>query len=265
MSLAPDRSPRPRPSPPGGLLRLLLAFVLFGGLGLLVLVGPALFGLKGAGALSRFMGAGVQGPLAPALAVLGFTGLAFIGAPQFVLIGVAVLAFGPGPGFVYSWIGTLTSSLVGFLLGRRFGARLLADHGGARVRRFLELVGRNGFLASLLVRLAPSAPFIVVNMAAGMTPMRLVSFLAGTALGIIPKIAVTAFAGRALAGGSPWRWGLLGLAVLAWAVLGLGARSLFKSKENQAAPGPGLLQGRAGAEFAAAGPRGPKKPGMTQL
>ena len=40
------------------------------------------------------------------------------------------------------------------------------------------MVGRNGFLASLIVRLVPSAPFIVVNMAAGVTPMRLRDFAA---------------------------------------------------------------------------------------
>ena len=48
-------------------------------------------------------------------------------------------------------------------------------------------------------QLRVSAPFIVVNMAAGVTPMRVLDFVAGTALGIVPKIALTAFAGNSIA------------------------------------------------------------------
>ena len=66
----------------------------------------------------------------------------------------------------------------------------------------MKLIGKNGFMASLIVRLVPSAPFIVVNMAAGVTPMKVRDFVAGTAIGIIPKIALTAFAG-----GDPWGGG----------------------------------------------------------
>jgi uncharacterized membrane protein YdjX (TVP38/TMEM64 family) len=92
----------------------------------------------------------------------------------------------------------------------------------------MALIGRNGFLASLLVRLVPSAPFIVVNMAAGVTPMRTIDFAAGTALGIIPKIALTAFAGgaafRALTGGGAGHILLLVIAGAAWIGMGLLAR-----------------------------------------
>jgi uncharacterized membrane protein YdjX (TVP38/TMEM64 family) len=92
----------------------------------------------------------------------------------------------------------------------------------------MTLIGRNGFLASLLVRLVPSAPFIVVNMAAGVTPMRTLDFAGGTALGIIPKIALTAFAGgaafRALTGGGIGHVALLVLAGATWIGMGLLAR-----------------------------------------
>ena len=62
----------------------------------------------------------------------------------------------------------------------------------------MRMIGKNGFMASLIVRLVPSAPFIVVNMAAGVTPMKLRDFAAGTAIGIVPKIALTAFAGNSI-------------------------------------------------------------------
>jgi uncharacterized membrane protein YdjX (TVP38/TMEM64 family) len=213
-----------------------ISFLLFGGVGFVFVLGAPLLGLNGAANVERWMGAGAAGPWAPLLAIAGFTALAFLGAPQIVLIAAAVVAFGPWLGFGYSWLGTMVSSLVGFWLGRRFGARLLADYGGKGVKQFTDLVGRNGFLASLIVRLVPSAPFIIVNMAAGVTPMRIVAFAAGTGIGIIPKIALTAFAGHAVvnmvsghARGSSWL-SLIGVAAL-WLGIGLVARWWLKRRE----------------------------------
>ncbi|MDZ4054395.1 MAG: VTT domain-containing protein, partial [Phenylobacterium sp.] len=113
--------------------------------------------------------------------------------------------------------------------------RLLRDIPGDGVKGFMRLIGRNGFTASLIVRLVPSAPFIVVNMAAGVTPMRVIQFAAGTAIGIIPKIALTAFAGnsivQAMKGGSSKHivW-LVAVAAL-WIAIGWFARRWLKSRE----------------------------------
>jgi len=104
------------------------------------------------------------------------------------------------------------------------------------MQRFMDLVGRNGFLASLIVRLVPSAPFIVVNMAAGVTPMRVRHFVAGTAIGIIPKIALTAFAGASIVQvlkgeGGRHVVGLVAIVVI-WIVIGWFARNWLKSRED---------------------------------
>lgn len=177
---------------------LLVSFVLFGGVGIVFVFGARVLGFDGEATVEHWLGA-ASGAWSLPVAVVAFAALAFIGVPQFVLIAAAVVAFGPWLGFAYSWIGTLVSALIGFALGRSAGERALRRFSGDGVRRFLALVGRNGFLASFIVRLAPSAPFIVVNMAAGVTPMRVADFIAGTALGIIPKIALTCFAGNSIA------------------------------------------------------------------
>jgi uncharacterized membrane protein YdjX (TVP38/TMEM64 family) len=215
-----------------------VSFVLFGGVGVVFLFGAQMLGLNGEVAVEHWLGA-AHGPWALPVAVGAFAALAFVGVPQFVLIAAAVVAFGPWTGFAYSWIGTLVSSLVGFWLGRTFGGRLLRDLAGDGVAKFMRLIGKNGFLASLIVRLVPSAPFIVVNMAAGVTPMKLRDFAAGTALGIIPKIALTAFAGnsivQALKGGGQRHIVMLVVAVAVWIVCGLAARAWLKSREATAA------------------------------
>jgi uncharacterized membrane protein YdjX (TVP38/TMEM64 family) len=190
---------------------LAISFVLFGGVGIVFLFGAQVLGFNGEATVERWLGS-ASGPWALPAAVGAFAGLAFLGVPQFVLIAAAVVAFGAWDGFAYSWIGTMVSAIVGFYLGRFAGARALQTLSGESMQRFMDMVGRNGFLASLIVRLVPSAPFIVVNMAAGVTPMRVSQFLAGTAIGIIPKIAVTAFAGSSIVkalkgeGGGPLVW-----------------------------------------------------------
>jgi uncharacterized membrane protein YdjX (TVP38/TMEM64 family) len=217
---------------------LAVSFVLFGGVGLVFLFGSQVLGFDGEATVEQWLGA-ASGPWSLPVAVAAFAILAFVGVPQFMLIAAAVVAFGPWAGLAYSWIGTMVSSLVGFYLGRAAGARVLEQFSGESVRRFMRLVGKNGFFASLIVRLVPSAPFIVVNMAAGVTPMRARDFIAGTALGIVPKIVLTAFAGtsiiRVLRGefGRDVVW--LVLIAAAWIAVGWVARLWLRAREKEAA------------------------------
>jgi uncharacterized membrane protein YdjX (TVP38/TMEM64 family) len=217
--MAPD--PVPNPSPALGARRAILAFVLFGGLGLIFFLGLPALGVSGPEEARRWL-ALARGPWELPIVIAAFAALAFVGVPQVALIAAAVLAFGPEKGFAYSWAGTMVSALVGFVLGRGFGARLI--HDWAAARRFAELVGRNGFMASLVVRLVPFAPFVLVNMAGGLTSMSWLSFTLGTGLGILPKIAAIAFAGRSIMAGGLWAWIWLAAAAAVWLAAGLLAR-----------------------------------------
>ena len=216
---------------------LVVSFVLFGGVGLVFIFGAPLLGLDEAETVQQWLHA-ASGPLALPIAVLAFAALAFVGVPQIMLIAAAVVAFGPTNGCLYSWIGTMVSSLVGFYLGRAAGAKALERFSGEGLRRFMALIGRNGLFASFIVRLVPSAPFIVVNMAAGVTPMRLTHFVLGTAVGIVPKIVLTAFAGNSIVRMMKGEIGrdALWLAVIAaaWVAIGLGARAWLKRREGEA-------------------------------
>ena len=94
-----------------------------------------------------------------------------------------------------------------------WGAMACCAEGEGALAQFMALVVRNGFLASLVVRLVPFAPFVVVNMAAGVTPIGALDFAAGTAIGILPKIVLTSLAGTrsaaplpAAPGASPSAW-----------------------------------------------------------
>jgi uncharacterized membrane protein YdjX (TVP38/TMEM64 family) len=220
----PDPKPRTR-----DWRALALAFFGFGGVGLLLLGGARVFGLNGADVQAWLTGF-ADSPWGLAAAIGVFAALAFVGAPQFVLIAAVVAAFGPWRGAAYSWAGTMVSAAVGFGLGRRFAGDWLVGRGARGLRRFVAMIGRNGFAASLLVRLVPAAPFVLVNMAAGATPMAVLDFLAGTAAGIVPKIAVTALAAAGVGrGDGVGRAGVLIVAaVFLWLLIGLVARRWMK-------------------------------------
>lgn len=212
-----------------------VSFVLFGGVGLVFVFGAQLLHINGEKTMEAWMSS-AHGVWALPMAVGAFALLAFLGVPQIVLIAAAVVAFGPWTGIGYSWIGTMVSSMVGFWLGRAFGGRLLRDIAGERVQRFMALIGANGFMASLIVRLVPSAPFIVVNMAAGVSPMKQRDFFGGTALGILPKIVLTALAGhsavKGMHGGGWTSYATIAIAAVAWIWVGWYARKWLKSREE---------------------------------
>ncbi len=217
---------------------VVVTFLLFGGAGMIFLVAIPALGWGGQATVSHWLGVAAKSPFALLIAVAAFAILAFAGVPQVVLIAAAVVAFGPVLGFAYSWIGTMVSASVGFWLGRLTGGRLLRQVGGEKLKSFMAMIGQNGFLASLIVRLVPSAPFVVVNMAAGMTPMRFSAFAAGAAIGIVPKILLTVMAGHSVAharsGQLLTNIGLFALALLIWIAAGLWARRWMRRHEDVA-------------------------------
>lgn len=124
-----------------------------------------------------------------------YVALALTGFPQILLFAATVLTFGPQTGALYAWIATMASASFTFFLGHMLGGRWVRRFGGERVNATINFLAHHGILASGLVRVVPSAPFIVVNAAAGAAHIPLWKFWAGTGIGIIPKIAVVAAIG----------------------------------------------------------------------
>jgi uncharacterized membrane protein YdjX (TVP38/TMEM64 family) len=214
---------------------VVVAFVLFGGVGLVFLIGAPALGLTGKAGVERWLTL-ARGPWSLPVAVAAFAALAFLGAPQVVMIAAAAVVFGPWQGSLYAWIGTFVSALIGFELGRGFGTGLIRDLGSRGVDRFMALIGENGFMASLIIRLVPAAPFIVVNMAAGVARVSRRDFALGTAVGIVPKILLTAFAGgsvmAAMNGGGLVQVGLLIVTLAIWVVSAWLARRWLRAREK---------------------------------
>ncbi|KIC61048.1 SNARE-like domain protein [Brevundimonas nasdae] len=214
---------------------VLATALLLGAMIALFAVGKSQLGLEAEGRLEAWLAGFRQGPWGLVAAIVVFTVSAFFGAPQFILIAACVVAFGPWFGFLYSWIATVVSAGVTYWLGRGPTARLLARHGGKTVGRLTRFVGKNAFYASFIIRNVPSAPFIVVNMAFGAARASFTGFLAGCALGVLPKTALVAFFGgsfmTAVSGDGIWTSAILAGVALAWLALMLVVRELVKRRE----------------------------------
>jgi uncharacterized membrane protein YdjX (TVP38/TMEM64 family) len=124
--------------------------------------------------------------------ILVFCVAAFIGVPQFALIAAAVAVFGPVMGAVYGWVANMLSGALTFWIGRAGGEAAVRRYAGPRARRLSDLIGRNAFLASAIVRSVPAGPFLIVNMVFGASSAKFRDYWAGMALGILPKILLVA-------------------------------------------------------------------------
>lgn len=205
----------------------------------LLLAGKAMLGLDAEHRMEAWLQGYSGGPMAFVATVALFVAAAFVGAPQFILIAACVVAFGPSLGFAYSWAATVASAGVTYWMGRGPAARMLDRFGGATVERLTRFIGKNAFYASFIIRNVPSAPFIVVNMAFGAARASFPAFLLGCALGVLPKTALVAFFGGAVAaaasGDGVWTSLILAGVATAWLGLMLAVREWVRRREERVA------------------------------
>ena len=172
--------------------------------GVLLAVVLVVFGLGKLGvlpsgaALTAWMDGMAGSPWGLPALIFVFCASAFVGVPQFALIAAAVAVFGPWAGAAYSWIATMASGALTFWVGQLAGERAFRRYAGKSANRIAGFIGRNAFLASAVVRNVPTGPFLLVNMAFGVSRARFWHFMAGMGVGALPKILLIAFAGRSL-------------------------------------------------------------------
>jgi len=132
---------------------------------------------------SAFDGLGWVGPV---VFILAYTVAATIMLPAAPFTIGAGLLFGPLVGTVTALIGATCGATGAFLVGRFLGRGAVERFGGRRVAALDGHLKRRGFSALLVVRLVPLFPFNLINVAAGVTGIRLRDYVLATAVGIFP-------------------------------------------------------------------------------
>ena len=186
------------------------------------------------------------GPLIFMALVIGgiMTQLPMLG---FMLIAIGGVLFRGLPAFAYGWLASLVGTSATFLLVRSVRGpvhRLLYER-YARVRALDDRLARNGFWTVLVLRLAGGlAP--PLNWGLGLTGVGIRDYVAGTALGVIPGIALAVFFADAIATRAPGSGGvslvtiLRGVSLLAFGgpmLMGLDRRARETGETSPASRG----------------------------
>jgi uncharacterized membrane protein YdjX (TVP38/TMEM64 family) len=181
-------------------------------------------------AVRNLLEAAGQQPWAGAWVVGTFLAGGLVAFPVTILIAATAAAFGPWFGFLYATLGVLASALATYALGARFGQRALRGLLGARLDRIRARIGRQGVLAVAAIRVVPVAPFTFVNLAAGASAIKLLDYIAGTLLGMLPGLIVMSALGHRivaiLSNPSLAEVSLLALAILGWIAVTIAVQAL---------------------------------------
>ncbi len=160
------------------------------------------------------------------LAVIGvYVVLGQMAFPVTVLIAATALIFPSWEAVLYAFAGSQLSALAGYMLGWAMGRGALRRLVKGRLNVVSRKLVAPGVGVVAAVRLAPLAPFTVVNMICGAMRIRLKDYMLGTLAGMAPGvIGVSLFTDQLLDAllHPDWR-SLLVLAILAAAVLLLSA------------------------------------------
>jgi uncharacterized membrane protein YdjX (TVP38/TMEM64 family) len=116
-----------------------------------------------------------------------------IGLPGLPFIVAAGALFGTLIGSTLAWIGAMLGSLIGYLIARTVGHDIVVRW----VRRFPRVDGAvdeaRDFHGMLRLRLLPVLPLGIVNYVGGLARSPFLSYVAATAVGIIPSTVIYAY------------------------------------------------------------------------
>ncbi len=129
-------------------------------------------------------------PFAPLVVIAIYVIGTFVLVPLTVTVAATGVIFGAWPGLAYAFGGSMLAAYLSFLVGKLVGGEKLRRLAGARVDALSRKVARKGVRAVLAIRLVPVAPFVVVNLVAGASAIRLRDYMLGTALGMLPGILI---------------------------------------------------------------------------
>lgn len=124
------------------------------------------------------------------------TGLSLPGATILTLVGGFL--FGSLLGTAFVNLGATSGATLAFLTARYLLRGWVEQKFSRKLGAMQDGFAKNAFGYLVTLRLVPLFPFFLVNLVSGLTRVRLGTYVAATALGIVPGSFVYAYAGRQL-------------------------------------------------------------------
>ena len=149
--------------------------------------------------------------------------------PTILIVGANAAIYGMWLGFLYSWIGLVAGCLVTFLIIRKIASSAFLQRWERKpkVQRAMVWARRNGFSFVFLLSMLPVGPFVIINMAAGLSRMSIRSFIVAVALGKGIMVFCVSYIGTHISDFASQPLKLLG-------VVGFIAASLWLNRKLQA-------------------------------
>lgn len=176
-------------------LRGLALIATFVALGYLIKV-TGLYGLFDEGWIDReIRGHGLNGQLL-------FVGLGAVltalGFPRQAVSFLGGYAFGFALGSALALAAAGLGCILAFTYARLMGRSLVRDRFGPRVRRLDNFLHDNPFSMALLIRLLPVGSNALTNLAAGVSGIGALPFVAGSVIGYVPQTVIFALLGSGI-------------------------------------------------------------------
>lgn len=138
-------------------------------------------------------------PFTPLIVITGFAVAGLLAIPLTLLVVAVAISFGAWPGSLYAILGSMLSAILGYIVGEWLGRRSVSQMAGSKLNRLSKRLANHGVMAVITVRIIPVAPFVLINLVAGASHIKLRDFIWGTLLGMLPGIlAITVFANSLL-------------------------------------------------------------------
>lgn len=112
-----------------------------------------------------------------------------------VLTLLAGFLYGTILGAIYVDVAATLGALLAFGISRNFVGNWIQHRWHRQLISFNREVSKRGYLYLLFVRLVPLMPYLLVNFLAGLTKVRLRTFIWTTAIGSLPGILILSYAG----------------------------------------------------------------------
>ncbi len=183
------------------------------------------------------------GVAAPLMSIILMTMQAVIAPlPAFLITATNGLVFGVFWGVIISWIGAMCGALVSFMMSRMFyksfSKKILSHKKGIEYVERLE--SKYGFRVILTTRLLPFVSFDFISYAAGLSTIKVRSFVVATGIGMLPATIVYTIFGFEMEklkeySDSLFTFSLLAIVVLLmiWTIMGIYKRRRIVGKEHE--------------------------------
>ena len=134
---------------------------------------------------------------APVVYILSMALLQPLGMPGLLFMVPAGLVWPAGYAIGYSWIGNMLASSIAFVFARRYGRERLRPRIPERILRYEQRVVDREYVSITSLRVL-TGQFVAADWFLGLTKVRVLPFLVGTGIGIIPGILLAVFAGSGI-------------------------------------------------------------------